>query len=51
MGGKGRSEPLSPCFQEDGSAHVTGWQELPKKKKVKSLSCVQLFVTPWTVAY
>ena len=22
-----------------------------KEKKVKSLSCVQLFVTPWTVAY
>ena len=51
MEGIGRSEPLSPCFQEDGSVHVTGWQELQKEKKVKLLSHVQLFATPWTVAY
>ena len=24
---------------------------LKERKKVKSLSCVRLFVTPWTVAY
>ena len=24
---------------------------LKERKKVKSLSCVQLFVTPWTIAY
>ena len=27
------------------------WQEYTEKMKVKSLSCVQLFGTPWTVAY
>ena len=27
------------------------WSLLELKVKVKSLSCVQLFVTPWTVAY
>ena len=27
------------------------WQEYTERKKVKSLSSVQLFVTPWTVAH
>ena len=27
------------------------WQEYTEKVKVKSLSCVQHFGTPWTVAY
>ena len=26
-------------------------KERKERKKVKSLSCVQLFATPWTVAY
>ena len=26
-------------------------KKLKKEKKMKSLSCVQLFATPWTVAY
>jgi len=32
--------------------HSTGRKkERKERKKVKSLSCVQLFATPWTVAY
>ena len=36
---------LSPLFYE------LAWRCLSKVSKVKSLSRVQLFVTPWTVAY
>ena len=30
---------------------ILGWEDLLEKVKVKSLSCVRLFATPWTVAY
>ena len=30
---------------------MTCFRSMNERKKVKSLSCVQLFVTPWTVAY
>ena len=30
---------------------LIGQEIIKERKKVKSLSCVQLFVTPWTVAY
>ena len=32
------------------SSPITSWQ-MKERKKVKSLSRVQLFATPWTVAY
>ena len=38
--------PYVSCNWEDGFFPL-----YKERKKVKSLSCVQLFVNPWTVAY
>ena len=53
--------PLSLALQEDsfplshqGSPYIMIWilnRSFSKKKKVKSLSHVRLFATPWTIAY
>ena len=42
--------PLNCGFGED-PYQICGLTKRRKEKKVKSLSCVQLFATPWTIAY
>ena len=46
-----RQQPRSPTESPYPTHHQSLNLERKKEKKVKSLSRVRLFVTPWTVAY
>ena len=50
--GVSASASVLPMYTQNWSPlGWTGWISLQSKVKVKSLSCVRLFATPWTITY